>query len=40
MSEDYTVEQWLDDMAEHSGVGHYDENGEWVWDDERPTSER
>ena len=30
----YTVEEWLDDMAEISGVGRYDENGEWQWSDE------
>lgn len=32
--EEYTVEDWLDDMAEISGVGYYDEDGEWHWTDE------
>ena len=26
--------EWLDDMAELSGVGNYDESGLWVWVDE------
>lgn len=30
----YTEEDWLTEMAEHSGVGYYDENGNWQWTDE------
>ena len=28
---DYSLDEWLDDMAEISGVGYYDENGVWQW---------
>jgi hypothetical protein len=30
----YGVEDWLDDMAEFSGLGYYDDDGKWVWVDE------
>ena len=30
----YTISDWLDDMAEVSGVGYYDKLGIWRWTDE------
>lgn len=35
-SKTYTTEDILDDMAEFSGTGHYDETGAWVWTDDGP----